>query len=299
MSNILVTGATGFIGSHLVEKLLKNEENNLIILKRSFSDMWRVEKTFNKYKERIHLFNVDVENLENVFKEYTIEGIFHLATYYNKNPEYTQIMELTQSNITFPIELLNLAVQYNVKYFINTGTFSEYKLNEHYLVENYDIKNPKTFYDATKIAFEDILKYYYKNYPINTATVKVYSPYGERDDERKIIPYIIINTLNGNPVEIRNPHNYMNLVYVEDIVELFLFVQSKILNLENYEIFHAKNSKVYPITEINEKIQEIISNFDEKQNKRVEENVESWVPKISLEEGLYNTIKFYKKKYDL
>lgn len=300
MDNLLITGATGFIGSHLIEALLNNPDNRLIILKRSFSDTWRIDSTIEKFNDRIILVNLDETVLEDVFRKYSIKGVFHLATLYDRNPEYSKINTMAESNILFPINVLNLSSKYGVEYFINTGTFSEYPLDEYNLVASYEEKYPKTFYDATKVAFEDLLLYYNNNYDIKCATVKVYSPYGTRDDEGKIIPYLILNTLRGNPVEIRNPNNHMNVIYVSDIVNLFLYVQKEINASDDYRMYHAKNDVVYPINEINGKIQDIIENFNEYEfNEASYEVMSQWKPQITIDAGIYLTIKYYKERYDL
>ena len=154
----MVTGGTGFIGSHLVERLLY-EGHNVILLKRSFSNTWRIEHLFEKFSNQLVLIDIDLTDLEDVFSKYSVEGIFHLATYYNKNPTFEEINPMASSNLLFPIDVLNLAVKYEVKYFINTGTFMEYSLNDSQLVSSYDL-DPKTFYAATKISFEEIVKFF-------------------------------------------------------------------------------------------------------------------------------------------
>lgn len=305
---ILLTGGTGFIGSHLAERLLK-ENNNLIILKRSFSDTWRIDHLIKEYSDDQLIFiNTDEKNISDIFKDYNIEGIFHLAAAYIKNPSHQDIMTTVQSNINYPTELLNLAVNNNVKYFINTGTFFEYSLKNLPLTEKSEIDS-LNFYSTSKIAFEDILKYYCKEYNISCATLKLYTPYGPRDDENKIIPYLILSSLKGEEININNPNNRLDIVHVFDIIDSYMKLKNKILDLEKYESFNVARDINYSIDEIYSSIKFNLG-FEEKRDLNENQipifsdpaKIKSyldWEPKIDINEGIKNTIDYYKEKYDL
>lgn len=302
MDYILITGATGFIGSHLVERLL-NENYQVILLKRSFSNTWRIKQLLNKFSKQLVLVDIDLTNLEEIFSKYSIEGVFHLATYYNKNPTFEEIHPMAESNILFPIDILNLAVKYNVKYFINTGTFMEYTLNKKQLVSSYDL-DPKTFYATTKISFEEIVKYYMRNHDIKASTLKIYSPYGDKDDVNKIIPYLINNLLNNNNISINNPNNQLNLVYVDDIVSAFIKVRENILEFNKYESFDVAGNFSYSLNDIYDFIENYIkknniidiNGFEINNIPNIKYNKKiSWNPEINIKIGLIKTIEYYKK----
>lgn len=301
MNYIVVTGGTGFIGSHLVERLL-GEDYNVILLKRSFSYTWRIEHLFDKYPKQLISVDVDLVDLEDVFSKYSIEGVFHLATYYNKRPTFEEINPMAESNLLFPINIINLAVKYGVKYFINTGTFMEYTLNDEQLVASYDL-DPKIFYSATKISFEEIVKYFEANFDIKASTLKIYSPFGDKDETSKIVPYLINNILDNREISINFPENKLNLVYVDDIVSAFVKVMENIMKFDKYESFDVANNVSYSLGEIHRFIENYIKNDeadamesfgvesipDIKHNEKI-----SWSPEISIEEGLKRTIEYYK-----
>ena len=301
---ILLTGGTGFIGSHLAEKL-REKDYNLIILKRSFSPIWRINNLDNK---NLILCDIDKIDLTDIFDNYSIEGIFHLAAAYIKNPTHEDILTTIKSNIEFPTELLDLASNNNVKYFINTGTFFEYSLDKLPLTESSDIDS-LNFYSTSKIAFEDILKYYSKEFDINASTLKLYTPYGPRDDETKIIPYLILNTLEKQEININNPLNRLDIVHVYDIVDAYLKLKDNILKFDEYESFNVAKDINYSIEEIYNVIKfnlglenEININENEIEvfsSPTKIKNMLGWEPKIGINEGINNTINYYKKKYDL
>lgn len=304
MKYILVTGATGFIGSHLIERLLK-EKNNLIIIKRSFSKMERINNIISQYKDNVILFDIDKQELDNVFNKYEIEGIFHLATSYVKDTSTEKIKTMTQSNIEFPTELLDFAVRYEVKYFINTGTFFEYSLDKLPLTETSKI-DFLNYYSTTKIAFEDILKFYTKKYSIKSSTLKLFTPYGSRDNENKIIPYLIINTLKNQEVNIKNPNNRLDIVHVNDIIDAYMNVKDKILSFDNYEVFNIATDVNYSINEIYSVIKYIIKQEDYVLDEKTlpifndctkTKNILKWEPKLKIEDGIKLTVDYYEKIY--
>lgn len=301
---ILLTGGTGFIGSHLLEKLLK-EGFKVVLIKRSFSKIWRIYNI--DHSENLVTVDIDKTNLEDVFKKYQISGIIHLAAAYIKNPTHEDILTTIKSNIEFPTSLLDIAVRNDVKFFINTGTFFEYSLEELPLIESSKIDS-LNFYSTSKIAFEDILKYYAKEYDIKGATLKLYTPYGPRDDETKIIPYLILNSLEKREININNPLNRLDIVHVYDIVDAYLKLIDKILTFDKYEAFNVARDINYSIDEIHSAIDYNLGLTSDKIN---EENIDvfskpdkiesvlNWEPKIGIYEGLKNTIDYYKNKYNL
>ena len=181
---VLLTGGTGFIGCHVIEHLLDNEYK-VILLKRSFSNNWRIKG----FENRITCYNTDETELDEIFQNESINTIIHLATYYKKHHNPSDIDPMIRSNILFPVQLLELALKFDVRSFINTGTFFEYAHDSLPIHENSNEK-PYNFYATTKIAFENILKSYSKN-GFKSITLKLFSPYGPFDNEEKIIPLLI------------------------------------------------------------------------------------------------------------
>ena len=299
MDTVLLTGGTGFIGSHLLESLLK--ECNVVLLKRSFSDTWRINHLLNN--DNLSVINIDKSNLGDIFNNYTIKGVFHLAAAYIKNPSHEDILKTLESNINFPTELLDLCVKNNVKYFINTGTFFEYSLDNLPLTEESEIDS-LNFYSTSKIAFEDILKYYTKEYDINASTLKLYTPYGPRDDTSKIIPYLIINSLKKQAITINNPDNRLDIVHVYDIVDAYLKLKGKITKFDSYEAFNVARDINYSIDEIYSSIKYNLGltdefNVDESKipifsNPDKIDNVLGWKARMGINEGIRNTIDYYK-----
>ena len=304
MKYILLTGGTGFIGSQLAEKLLEQKEN-IILLKRSYSDTWRIDDYIDSFPN-IELIDIDKNNIESIFGNYDIEGILHLATYYTKFHKSNDIADMIESNITFPTDLLENAVKNNCKYFINTGSFGEYSMEKIPIDENVKI-SPFNLYSSTKVAFEDILKYYNTEYSIKASTLKLFTPYGPKDDENKIIPYLIVNSIKGNKITIQSTSKKLDVVHVNDIIEAYIQTKNNIKKFNNYENFNIANGTSHSIKEIysivEEKLGKAEVEFLESDLSEVKANIDksknmiNWIPKVSLEEGLQLTIEYYKNKY--
>ena len=119
---ILLTGATGFLGSHLLEKLLESNYK-IIVLKRSFSDIWRIQHLLQK----VVYYDIDKVPLEKPFKENNIHIVIHTATLYGKNNE--PISDIVNTNLMFPLKLLETSLRFNLDFFINTDTFFNVNIN--------------------------------------------------------------------------------------------------------------------------------------------------------------------------
>ncbi len=116
---VLITGETGFLGSHLLKALIEFTSENIVVLKRSFSNLKRIEEM--KENPRVKFYDVDKVDVEEAFKNNNIETIIHCATNYGRGDESCH--NILDTNLMFPIKLLDLSVKWGTKTFINTDSF--------------------------------------------------------------------------------------------------------------------------------------------------------------------------------
>lgn len=308
IKTVLLTGATGFIGSHLLEKLLERKFK-VVLLKRSFSDTWRIEEFLDKIK----FYNVDKIGLEPAFKENRIDCVIHLATKYVKRNESTKdIEEIVDTNVRFPSLLCQFCLQYGVNYFINTGTFFEYKIQERLISES-DEKQAYNFYATSKLAFGEILRFYSRSHGLKVVDFKLFAPFGEKDNEKLII-FLIKSLLRGTKIEFSGGEQRWNFTYVKDIVDAYISALSNFGKISGYEDFNVGYNEAYSIKEVAKKLEKIakdkkfrivwgakpyISNeifYVNCDNSKIKK-ILKWKPVFNIDSGLEATYNYYLERF--
>ena len=287
---ILLTGATGFLGSHILKNLLDNNFN-VIILKRSFSNTWRIDDILDK----TIAYNIDKIDIEKTFKENKIDIVIHTATKYGRKNE--SFLEILDSNLFFPLKLLDLSLRYNVKTFLNTDTTAY----NHFI----------NYYSLTKMQFVEWLKLL--DNKIRIFNLKLEYIYGEADDTSKFLPMLIINLLKGvNTIDLTPGNQERDFIYIEDVVNAYIDIILEKDNFSNgfyeYSIGSGESIKIKDlvllikkmtnneVTQLNFGALQYRSNeimYSKANIKKIKDEV-GWTPKFSLEEGLKRTILWYK-----
>ena len=303
-SLILLTGATGFLGSHILDKLVENGYN-VAILKRSWSDTWRI----NYLLDQIKIFNLDLISLEEIFQSIKPEYVIHLATLYSKFDSDADIDNTYKSNVSFPADLLEIGVKYGLKGFINTGTFFEYDCTQQPINENNPIK-PFNLYAQTKLDFELILKSYSEK--ININTFRIFSPYGERDNN-KLIPMLIQKALSKQTIQLSDGMQKLDFIYALDVADAYIEALKVMLlkeNLGSYNVYNLGSGT--PIS-----VREVVSVVEQNLGEHIDvvwgdpstidipiayadlskiKKELSWIPSYSIHQGIANTIDYYRNK---
>jgi nucleoside-diphosphate-sugar epimerase len=301
--DIFITGGAGFIGSHLIERLIKKGFNIIILVK----DLNSI-KRLSKFKESLIIYDVNTP-LNEIFEKHNIDLVIHLATYYKKDHSSEDVKDMIQTNITLPNLILEEMVKHNVKYFINTGSFFEYDLKTRDLISEESVQNPYNFYSSLKVGFRNILEYYCKNKGIKAIDLKLFSPYGPGDN-LKLILFLINSVLENNCVEISKGEQELNWTYVEDIVDAYLKSIDYILNMgSNFESFNICSNEIISIQEIVKLLEGISGRIglikcvkeyrdDEimyaKGDNNKAKRVLGWHPNYLMEKGLKKTYDYYK-----
>lgn len=206
---VIVTGATGFIGKHLVERLSQDGYKVVLLVRKT-----SVLKT--RSSDNIVRVDVDgtVEQLTNLFNNTKPMMVLHLASLYLPTHQPDDVQKLVASNISFPSQLLEAMKLSGIKKFLNTGTSWQ-----HYNNEKYD---PVNLYAATKQSFEDILQYYVSAEGFSSITLKLFDTYGPADERKKLFHLLRDSTQNTNGLEMSPGDQLLNIVYIDDVIEAFV-----------------------------------------------------------------------------
>lgn len=210
IKNILLAGATGFLGSHLLAVFVK-EKYNIMILKRSFSNIGRIESFLNKVK----VYDIDQTGIQKPFTENSIDLVINLATDYGRK-KGSKLSELVTANIVFPLELIENACKNKVPYFFNTDTFLDENVN---------------FYAQTKKIAKKILKENFVG-KIKIIHLRPYYMYGPKDDISKFIPYAATKLKNNETLETTEGQQAIDFVHVQDCAEAIVHI---IRHIESYQ----------------------------------------------------------------
>ncbi|WP_026944240.1 NAD-dependent epimerase/dehydratase family protein [Helicobacter rodentium] len=232
---ILLTGATGFVGTNFVLQLHKKHE--IIALVRKDSDTSRVEKFCKIYR-----YDGDMQKFSNILKKENIDGVVHLATLYIKNHENYQVSSLIESNIVFGAELLEILYMIDFEgWFINVGTFWQFYKN----LSN----NPLNLYAATKTAFLRIADYYTQVAKFKFTTILLNDTYGPNDCRPKIFNIWLKALKSDEQIKMSGGEQVIDILYISDVIDAFeicidLLEKKEGVLLHNRKIaLHSKERK--------------------------------------------------------
>jgi len=205
---ILVTGATGFLGSYLVKSLL-DKGHDVSILKRSFSDTWRIATVL----EKLYVYNIDKCSIQQPFKDHgRYDAIIHTATCYGRNGESAQ--QICEANTVFPLQLLETAIAYNTATFFNTDTVLKKYLNK------YSMSKKQFMEWGKKFANEDAIKF---------VNIQLEHFFGPKDDESKFTTYVMNSCVqNRSSLKLTEGEQKRDFIYISDVVDAYLLLLQKL-----------------------------------------------------------------------
>tara|TARA_B100000963_G_scaffold349920_1_gene359522 strand:+ start:4230 stop:5081 length:852 start_codon:yes stop_codon:yes gene_type:complete len=272
VKKILLTGATGFIGSELLKNLSNYNKVYITLRKRH-----KINPN-NKNIIKIH-FN-SYKDLSHKFRKIKVDTVIHCATHYVKSHKFEDIKKLSESNILFGnIILENLKIM-RVKKFVNFST----------VWENFDGKKDNFYnlYSAYKASFIKIISFYKKkNLNIKFLNLVISDTFGLRDKRKKIVNLLKTNYKRNLVTKIVSKNLHINLLNVKDIVNAIELILKKNYKSDNYILKNKNNFKIYDIVKEIEKYSQKklrvkwLSNKIIKEKTYQFETLKGWKPKNS------------------
>ena len=201
----LVTGATGFIGGHLVRHLARLGWKVHALARQVSKDPdIAIAATW-------HSYDGEYESVSRAVASSEPDVVFHLASLFLSEHKPEQIDALVNANLRFGMHLLEAMHQHNVRRLINTGTSWQ-----HYNNADYD---PVNLYAATKQAFEAIIDYYCNAHQFSAITLKLFDTYGPGDTRAKLVPKLLQVAKTGEVLNMSGGGQEVAILHVYDVVE--------------------------------------------------------------------------------
>ena len=313
---ILITGACGFIGSHLAELCVKEGFNVVAFDRYNSNNHWGWLEDSNLSKD-MEIILGDIRDYDSVNKAMDgCDNVFHLAALIGIPYSYTSPLAYIRTNIEGTYNILESSKNKNIKQLIITSTSETYG-NANYtpIDENHSI-SAQSPYASTKVAADQLSLSYHKSFELPVKIARPFNTYGPRQSSRAIIPTIINQILdNQKKIKLGNLKPTRDLTYVEDICAAFLEIYKSDKFYGDVVNIGSKNE--ISVQTIFEKISSILDSKieliqDDKRirpkksevnqlicdNSKILEN-SNWKPKIDFDEGLLKTINWLKNNRSL
>lgn len=313
--NIILTGAAGFIGSHLTDLLLKN--NNFLILIDNFNEYYlgkeeqleEITKNYQNKKDFI-LIRGDLTN-KSIYKKIQseVDYIFHLAAQAGVRYSINNAAEITQNNILSTVNIFEYALkQKNLQKVIYASSSSVYGNPVYTPCDEEHPKNPISPYSISKLCGEIYANYYYREYNLPITSLRFYTVYGPRGRPDMSIRKFYTLMLKDEAITIYgNGEQLRDFTYISDIINGLILVceneasNGEIFNLGSSKPISVKDlvNKMYKITDKEEKI-----NYIDKQQGDVDithsninkaRKILGYNPKIDIDQGLLNQYQWHIK----
>jgi NAD dependent epimerase/dehydratase len=220
---VIITGATGFIGSHLAENLVEEGYEVVAFDRYNSSNHWGWLEN-SKYKNQIEVILGDVRDYDSVSK--AIRGchvIFHLAALIGIPYSYLSPLAYIRTNIEGTYNVLEAAKNLNVEQTLITSTSETYGSAQYVPIDEKHPSVGQSPYSASKIAADQLAISYHKSFELPVKIVRPFNTYGPRQSARAIIPTIISQVLTGEKnIELGNLSPTRDLTYVLDTCQGFM-----------------------------------------------------------------------------
>lgn len=313
---VLVTGAGGFIGSHLVEELVRSGADvRGFVRYNSRGDGGLLRELDGKILQEVEVIAGDLRDEDAVRK--AVKGcqvVFHLGALISIPYSYYHPMEVASTNITGTLNVLQSCRDLGIERVVHTSTSEVYgtarivPINEEHPLQG---QSP---YSASKIGADKLAESYYCAFNLPVVTVRPFNTYGPRQSARAVIPTIITQALVKDTIKLGNLNTTRDFTYISDTVAGF--IQAGISEKGLGEVFNLGTGQEIRIGDLAEKVIEFIGRKVkievDRERLRPEKSevlqllsdnrkageILQWKPKVTFDEGLKRTIEWIAKNID-
>lgn len=314
MAKVLVTGAGGFIGSHLTEELVRQgEEIRAFVRYNSRDERGLLEDLPREIQNQIEVVPGDLKDPDGVKK--ALKGcskVFHLGALIAIPYSYIHPFDFIQTNVVGTAHLLNACLEEGtLERVIHTSTSEVYGTAQYIPIDEKHPLQAQSPYSASKIAADKLAESYYLSFGLPIATIRPFNTFGPRQSLRAIIPTIVSQAIHDKKIRLGNTIPRRDFLFVKDTIRGF--IQLGKCERAVGKVVNIGTGTDISIEELVKKILGLMGKQGEIEvedrrirpeksevmqllsDTRLAQKLFQWAPQYTLEDGLRETIEWYRK----
>jgi NAD dependent epimerase/dehydratase len=311
MRRVLVTGAGGFIGSHLVERLVRDGARvRAFVHYNSRNDWGLLELLPPEVRAELDVVSGDIQDpfsVDSAVKECQV--VFHLCSLIAIPYSYIAPQSYVATNVLGTVNVMQAALAEGVERVVHTSTSECYGTAQHPRIDENHPLQGQSPYSASKIGADMIAESYWRSFGLPVVTIRPFNTYGPRQSARAVIPTIISQALAGGEVKLGSLEPTRDLNFVDDTVDAFIRVALANAVGQVINIGSGKEISIGDLAQLILRLMGSTSSVVSEEPRVRPENSEverlrcnndkaqrllAWQPRVPLEEGLSRTIEWIK-----
>lgn len=313
---VLVTGAGGFIGSHLVEHLAARGARVTAFVRYNSRSQLGLLQYARFDRASVEILMGDLKDSDTVRRGVrNVEVLFHLGALVAIPYSYHSPLDFVQTNVMGTAHVLAAALEAGVSRMVHTSTSEVYGTAQYTPIDEHHPLQAQSPYSASKIAADKLAESFFRSYGLPVATIRPFNAYGPRQSARAVIPTIISQGLTGDVIRLGSTHPTRDFTHVKDLVEAFVRVaeEDRLVG----QVVNVGSGQEIAIEDLVAVIGEAMGtslrvDMDERRvrpptsevtqlmaDTRQAQAVLGWRPQVSLRDGLRETIAWIREHLDL
>ena len=316
MKKILITGAGGFIGSHLTEKCVELGYKVKALIRYNSRNNWGW-LDHSKHKDEIEIISGDIRDFDSVFRAMkNVDTVYHLAALIGIPYSYVSPLAYIKTNIEGTYNILQSGKALDTENILITSTSETYGTARYVPIDEKHPMVAQSPYSASKISADQMAFSFYRSFELPIRVVRPFNTYGPRQSARAFIPTVIAQILNGQrTIRLGNIHPTRDLTFVHDTVSGFIEIAKSKITIG--DVTNIGMNAEISMLNLAHKIAELMKWEIEIQtetertrpdkseverlccdNSKLFQNT-GWTPRYDLDSGLWETIKWFEEYKDL
>jgi UDP-glucose 4-epimerase len=304
-TNVLVTGADGFLGKHLIKRLIKEKANVT-----AFSQFGLPAELKEKVNEKV--VNIeDYSSVLNAMRGSKPEKIFHLAANISRDRFLKDADKPIKTNLLGTVNLLKVLNEWTIKYdsFVFLGTAEAYGKNKVPFVET-QYPDPVSPYSISKIAVEMLLRIYWDMYRMPMVILRGFIVYGNGQGSDMLFPQLMDACMKREDFKMTSGEQKRDFVYVDDMIEAMILASTnsaasgEIFNISSGEAVRVIDAVKMFLNIMGNPVKPLVGAIPYRDNEMLDfagdnskaKKILGWRLKVSLEDGIRKTIDYYIKE---